>query len=331
MRLLIPILLLMCMRMALADHASVSFETGSTGAIMTNSATTLEQGQSVAGINLQFLELDDISDSQLEAAGTRDEDLHSVDDLYQLAISFTHGITDNWMAGISLPYIKRGNVREAHNDMGVGEVELAGDSAGLADIRVFTQYRIFARERTNLALLGGLKIPSGEDEERELEGGIFETEQQPGSGSWDPFVGLAYDQAFNGFGLSSHVLYTFANEGAQGTDLGDFLSYNVAAVFRIFSPEGPHEHHRHAHGFNVLDYVDMVLELNGDWRQWVSIDSINDENTGGHILYLSPGIRAGIGHRWSVFTSVGIPVARDLNGIQSEPAYRLVGGVSTRF
>jgi len=75
----------------------------------------------------------------------------------------------------------------------------------------------------------------------------------------------------------------------------------------------------------------MVVELNGDSRQRVDIAGESEENTGGHTLYISPGLRVGLGHSVSLFTSVGIPIVNDLNGLQSEPDYRVIGGMSVTF
>ena len=314
-----------------ADHTSTSFETGAGGAIMTTSGATLPKGKIVVGISVQSLELDDISDAVLEAAGTADEDVHSVDSLFSASANFAYGLTDDLTIGLSMPYVDRSNVREAHNDMGVGEAELAGDSNGVGDLTLFGQYRFHQSEKQDVAILMGIKTPTGETGVREIEGGLFEAEQQPGSGSWDPFLGLAYNRNWDDIGFSGNVLYTFVTEGSQDTDLGDIFNYNLALTYRTTIPEGEHDHHQHAHKGNIIDYIDLVVELNGDSRQRVNIGGASEEHSGGHTLYLSPGLRVGLGHSVSLFTSVGIPIVNDLNGLQSEPDYRVIGGVSITF
>jgi hypothetical protein len=314
-----------------ADHASASFETGAAGAIMTTPGATLPKGEFVVGIRVQSLELDDISDAVLEAAGTADEDVHSVDNLFSASANVAYGITNDLTVGLSMPYVDRSNVREAHSDMGVGESELAGDSNGVSDLTLFGQYRFHRSEEQDAAILIGIKTPTGETGVREIEGGLFEAEQQPGSGSWDPFFGLAYNRSLGNIGFSGNVLYTFVTEGTQDTDLGDIFNYNLALTYRTTIPEGEHDHHQHAHKGNIIDYIDLVVELNGDSRQRVNIGGESEEHSGGHSLYLSPGIRVGLGHSVSLFTSVGIPIVNDLNGLQSEPDYRVIGGVSFIF
>jgi len=316
---------------AYADHASTKLETGSAGAIMTQSGSTLPKGKLVIGFGFQFLGLDEIPDARLEQLGVANEDVHSTASLLNLTGIVAYGITDNFTVGLSLPYVERTDVREAHNDMGIGEAELAGDSKGLGDMTLFGQYRFFNRNKSHAALLAGVKTPTGDTDELELEGARFETEQQPGSGSWDPFIGLAIDKSWGIIGLSGNILYTIATKGTQDTDLGDTFNYNIALSYRAFSPEGSHDHSSHVHGLNIIDYVDLVIELNGDSKEKAVIASHKEEHTGGQTLYLSPGMRIGAKHSWSVFASVGVPINNNINSEQSEPDYRIIGGISKAF
>ncbi len=315
----------------MADHASPSFETGAAGAIMTIPGATLSKGEMVFGFGVQFIEFDDIADAKLENLGTADEDVHSVDRLLSLTANFAYGITDDFTVGASLPYIERNDIREAHNDMGTGAAEFAGDAKGIGDLSLFGQYRFYRNHNLDIAMLAGVKLPTGDTREREVEGTLFESEQQPGTGSVNPFFGLAMNHNWGRTGFSANVLYTFAGEGAQQTGLGNIFNYNLALSYRAYSPVGGHNHHHHNHAFNILDYIDVALELNGDVRQRVEIAGVEEEHSGRHILFVSPGIRIGLGHRWSLFSSIGLPVINNHNGQQSEPEYRVIGGLSVTF
>lgn len=314
-----------------ADHASASFETGAAGAVMTTPGATLSKGDLVFGFSAQFIKLDDISDTRLEALGAADEHVHSVDSLLQLNGNIAWGITDDLTVGVTFPYVERHDIRESHHDMGVGEAEFAGDAKGFGDISLFGQYRFYSTANRDIALLAGVKIPSGNNGEREVEGGLFGIEQQPGSGSWDPFAGLAFNQSWGRAGVSANILYTFTSEGDRQTELGNVFNYNLAMTYRAYSPEGGHNHHHHQHSLSIVDYVDVALELNGDVRDRVEISDVEEEHSGGHTLYVSPGIRIGLAHRISLFSSFGIPVVNDYNGVQSEPDYRVIGGFSIIF
>jgi len=153
-----------CVHTVHADHASASFETGSAGAIMTTPGGTLPKGKLVVGASVQYLELDDISDSRLEAAGAADEDVHSVDSFLSVSANLAYGLTDDLTIGLSMPYVDRSNIREAHNDMGVGEAELAGDSNGVGDLTLFGQYRfhqspVLEKLRVDCSKLNNNRVP----------------------------------------------------------------------------------------------------------------------------------------------------------------------------
>ena len=126
--------------------------------------------------------------------------------MLNLAANLAYGVNDNFTIGIALPYSERTDIREAHNDMGEGETELAGNSRGLSDMTLFGQYRFFSQDSFHLAVLAGLKTPMGKTSERGLEGGRFEAEQQPGSGAWDPFIGIAGDRSWGKSGVSGNIL-----------------------------------------------------------------------------------------------------------------------------
>lgn len=323
---------------AVADHASASFDTGAGGAIMTTPGATLPEGKVVMGASVQFIEFDDISDNELEAFGAAMKDIHSIDNLFNYQANIAYGISNNITLGASIPYLERNNIRAAHNVMGKGEVEAAGNASGIGDVRLFGQYRFFHDNRQDMAITAGIKTPTGTTREKETGGALFETDHQPGSGSWDPFFGMAFNRSFGRTGLSVNVLYSWTTEGSQQTNPGNSFNYNLALSYRLFPAMEAHDHHHHEEGHkhhehtgSILDYIDVVLELNGDVRNRDEINGINDENSGGHIIYLSPGVRFCFARSWSFYTSFGIPVVNDLNGDQSEPDYRVISGVSMTF
>jgi hypothetical protein len=327
-----PIAVILFSHTVEADHASPSFETGSAGAINTLSGSTMPKGKLVFSIGAQFIELDDISNDRLEELAATDEEVHSTDSLLKLSANVAYGLTDDLSIGFSLPYVNRQNISEGENDgPGAGEAELAGDSTGIGDLSLFAQYRFFNSEFSDIAFIVGVNTPTGDTSEKEIEGKRFEAEQQPGSGSWDPFTGISFNRNWGRLGISSNILYTFVTEGTQDTSLGNIFNYNIATSYRAYHVVEKHDHKHHDHVNGIVDYVDVVLELNGDYRERVEISDVEDSNTGGNTLYLSPGVRIGIAHKWSLYSSVGIPIINDLGGIQSEPDLRISAGISAMF
>lgn len=67
-------------------------------------------------------------------------------------------------------------------------------------------------------------------------------------------------------------------------------------------------------------------DLNGETRGKNEIAGIKDENSGGSIVFLSPGVRVSSG-KFGGFISVGMPVIEDQNGKQTDIDTRIVAGV----
>jgi hypothetical protein len=224
---------------------------------------------------------------------------------------------------------------------------------------------------TALAALFGLKLPSGKTSSTDRAGERFEAEFQPGSGSTDVLAGLASTQRFGAWAVNASALYVFVNKGTQNTDLGDRFQYNGSVSFRLFGSYAAtaslgattslgatapaayahlgqdhaarepksrvHVHkdgklHQHGPEPKVVPTlaVDAVLELNGEWHDRQVIAGEKDRNSGGNVVYLSPGVRVS-GGNLSGFASVGIPVVNDMNGLQSKPSHRVLGGLAVAF
>jgi len=163
--------------------------------------------------------------------------------------------------------------------------------------------------------------------------------------------------------LYASALYTFVNRGAQATNLGDRFHYNAAIAYRLFGAQGPapalaagvpaayahagHDHaprrrgvvrkgaepeHEHVEPVAAETLaLDLVLEANGEWHDRQVVAGVTDPNSGGNVVYLSPGIRVskagGGGAGVSGFASVGIPIVNDVNGLPAKPSSRFVGGL----
>jgi hypothetical protein len=76
--------------------------------------------------------------------------------------------------------------------------------------------------------------------------------------------------------------------------------------------------------------LDLVLELNGEWHDHQRIGGVSDPNSGGNVVYLSPGFRVSM-DKWSGFFSFGVPIVNDMYGVQAEPDWRILSGVTVNF
>jgi len=300
-----------------AHHPSGGAGTGLAGPIRTISASTLKEGKWSLGIQAEFIKLNTFSDRKLLGFAANGHDVHTFDSVFHASLSAGYGITDDLMLSMRIPYVFINDVKEAHGDE-PDEVHRHGDVKGIGDLTVLGHYRFVKMNDAKFesALLVGLKVPTGNTHKKDINGERFETEHQPGSGSWDPMVGISATKRFDSVSLDANLLYTIATKGAQKTDLGDQLSYNIALSYRALREKIS---------------LDLILEMNGEWKQKQKIDGVKDKNSGGNELFLSPGVRVLFNKSWMTYLSVGIPVIRDLNGIQTDTRLKTVFGISIGF
>jgi Putative MetA-pathway of phenol degradation len=340
----------------LAHHPSGATSTGGAGPIGTISATTLDQGQGAAALFFEMVKIDAFTDAQLKTFAGKHIHAHSLDAILAPTLVYAYGVTKDFTIIGRVPVILREDIREGHHSHGPAgnTVDERGDAAGIGDVTLLGQYRFYNNRssQTEMAVLLGIKIPTGRSNLTDSFGERFETEFQPGTGSWDGLLGLAYTQRFGAWSLGANVLYQLSTTGAQATDMGDRFLYNAAVSYRLFGaglaqagrmnaggplpepmyhggPKGKAHHHQEPPAPRG-PALDVVLELNGEWHGQQVIDGAKDPNSGGNVVYLSPGLRYSL-DRWSAFASIGIPIVNQVYGIQAEPDWRLLTGVAVNF
>ncbi len=317
---------------ARADHPTVGFSAGLAGPAITIPATTFPKGSGAVTLRVEYVKSRTFSNAELIRLAAQGTEVHSVDYLLSPSVSAGYGLTDNLTVGLRLPYLLRTDIRSGHNEGGEVVIDTHGNSDGVGDLTVLSQYRFVNNEpgRLESALLAGIKVPTGATGVKDRNGELFETEHQPGSGSWDPLLGLAASKRVGAVSLDANVLYTFATGGAQRTNLGDQLHYNLAASYRL----GNEKSHHHSHGGTTEHQHttwDLILEVNGEWQEKQKVSNVEDENSGGSLVYLSPGARLCGDNGWAATLSVGIPVIEERNGVQHETDIRMVFGLSKGF
>jgi Putative MetA-pathway of phenol degradation len=354
---LLAVTLVPCAR---ADHPSATVGVGAARPLNTESGMTLPARAWSVGLRSEYIDFDEFSDGRMLALqrADPDADVHSVESLLSLSLGVFYGLTDDLTVGLRVPYLRRTGLREpfsgtdgaatavvaAHSTdehSGVGlpggpAVLDLGASDGLGDVTLFGQYRVLEHPAGHhLSLLAGLKTPTGRTSVRSGQGLRLETDLQPGSGSWDGLLGLAYTRLLGRVSLDGSVLYTIVSEGAQRTDLGDTFAFGAAVAYRVQGePRDAHGHdhddHDHTTAHANLAW-DLVLEVNGEWRDQEHIAGALNGNSDGTVLYLSPGLRLTIAGRVSFGVSVGVPLVTDLLGDQVDPSYRVISSMGVGF
>jgi hypothetical protein len=343
---------------AIADHPTLGLQQEGAGPTTTLTAMTLPKGAFLFGIESQYLSNNELSDFELGLHA--DDGVHSVESVSNISLNFAYGVSDRMTLGLNLPYLRRSGLREAAHDheephhdeeheAGVDhesvdesheldateyeedfpEIVDLGDSSGLGDLTIYAQYRLTGDHTASISALLGIKAPTGKTNVNNNLGQRFETEHQPGTGSWDALGGLAATRQWSKTSLDGNILYSIAGDGSQSTNIGDVFNYNLA-LSRRFTMTGNRNSGASASShLNMTNSWDLALELNGEWRDMVSISGEQQDNTGGNVVYLASSLRFNSRNGWNVYASVSTPVVENLNGVQSDPDFRLFVGIST--
>lgn len=320
-------------RPARADHPAVGLGSGIAGPIVTIPAAMLPAGTWAASVRIEQISFHTFSDSELVRLAEAGIDVHSTRNVTSPSLSVAYGVKRTFTASARLPYVVRRDLREGHLEGAVGEAHHHGDSRGVGDITLMGQFLIRDRGRSMISALAGVKAPTGRTGVVDAEGERLEAEHQPGSGSLDFLGGISWSGRVPFGSVDANLLGTLATHGAQETTLGNQLQYNVAIAARV---AGAHEHshpagsppHADPHAGTVG--ADLILELNGESRAKQRVGGIDDPNSGGNLIHLSPGVRFGP-EKWSASFSAGFPIVQDVNGTQHKTDWRLLAGFGVSF
>ena len=299
--------------LASASHmASTSLSTGSSSSINTESAVPLAAGAWSIAVRYEEQQFDRLSDESLLslAEADPDADLHSVESVETTLFNISYGLNEDLSLGLSLPVVERQDIRAPHfhEEDNEFEIEQEGNSRGIGDTKLYGLWRFSQRENHDTSLIFGIGVPTGKHDDTSPEGEAYEQEFQPGSGSWDPLIGISHSRYFGRITLDASATYNLVGEGSQQTDLGDWITYNAGLSYLLSS--------------NSNRDLRLVVEANGLWRDKLKQAGETERNAGGNWLNLSPGIIVGR-NNWSVFANVALPIVNDPGGDQDEQDYRL--------
>jgi len=314
-----------------ACNASHVLGAGGSGAVYTMSANTMQKGDFYLGVNAERVSnktLDDKTITDAMKSGTTH--IHSIDAINSYSLSTSYGITDTLTLNMQLPYTSRINIRAGEENSGIYEVHPHGDSKGLGDVSAILQYKAYDEEGVKIALLAGLKAPTGKTNVSDGHE-VLEADLQPGSGSWDIFAGAALTKDFENFSIHSSVLYKYNNKGVDDSRLGDVFTYNGALSYKLVED-------RHHHVLRKLDAeeefeysVNVFIELNGEKADRDYFSGVIANNTGHNVIFATTGIQVLTQKGYSLFFTVSTPVYQNFNGVQNDISYKSSIGIGKSF
>jgi hypothetical protein len=325
---------------AWADHAGPS-TVGGGGGLAVISPDTLDEGHGAVGFRISYTRPDRRSDAVLEALAERNIHAHNTNYNLNAAIGAAYGVTHQLTVSAELPYVRRDRLREGEHSTIIGgsvnEVVQLGDVRGIGDLNVIGKYRLFHDRGLGLALLAGVKIPTGSTHRRDPDGERLETEHQPGSGSWDSIFGVAGGMAVGPLQVNASAIYQLSGKGAQHSRLGDRAQAGIALA-RHFSAAEHHDevdeahdgpgHHDHAHHHGSWD---AFVEMTAEWEGRQKVAGEVEDASGGKSVWLAPGVRFNSAGGFSMAAAVGLPIWQHIRASHPSNDYRLALSIGHGF
>lgn len=252
----------------------------------------------------------------LDGAERMGDSLHRTQ-LDQAAVLSAHyGLLHKLQVGTLVPYLSR----TLTLDDPAGPDRFSSD--GLGDVTLYAKWRYYRYDdvgtATNFALLSGLELPSGSDDERD-HGVLLPAELQPGSASWDPFLGAAVTHEPGRWRFNAMSLYKRIGQGTHEYKQGDQFFAELAAGNRFWLEPYPGPFMR----------LDLVLRYRHEGADRRSGRAVGD--TGGDLVT--------IGANWAFRprptldfqVAVEYPIYESLRGTQLKESFALFVAFGVRI
>jgi len=217
-----------------------------------------------------------------------------------------------------LPYVNK------RMDITMGAIRIHRRTQGLGDGKFFARYTVYQMDRPGdtlrIAPFAGLKTPTGAHDTRDVLG-LLPRALQSGSGSWDPFAGMAITRQTLDWEFDAAASYQ-VNTKASGFEFGDEARLDASFQYRVLP--------RSLQDVGVPAFVYAVLETNLIWNGKNKLAGATDNNSGGTIWNLTPGLQY-VTRRYVLETAVQIPSIQRLNGTALETDWVWTAGFRWNF
>ena len=201
-----------------------------------------------------------------------------------------------------------------------------GGAGGLGDALFLAKWRFYKRDRGRgtfqLATELGVKAPTGADDLRGIDNQLLPPTLQRGSGSWDPtgdFIVTFVPPAGRGRWIFTGDIGATATTKANDFEVGNRVSYDGMVKYRVHPARYP--------GRDTY----LVFEVNGRWQDQARADGRPITDSGGHAVYLAPGVQFLLRQNVILEAGVQLPVWHGLNGTQLAAGRTVLAGVRYIF
>ncbi len=297
------------------------FPTGSRGVfdacdfcLAAQGISPLEVGSSGLRIDVRYLSVGSLYQSGSRTANAdRELETHLTQQY-----SLLYALDNNFTLAALVPIPRRHSERvEGRGTMVVGNQFGLGDVAFLGRLKLYVGHDIAST--FILSVQGGLKLPTGRTDGRDSKDELLDAHIQLGTGSTDILAGMSGFAAIGRFAFIGNILGSLTGAGANGHQFGNSLNYDGTARYRIWPDD-----------YDNPQFF-LTLGLSGELRGHERQDGFVDPNSGGNVVYASPGVQVFLTPAFTIEFSYQQAVYHNLYGQQLGEDYRLMSGLQILF
>jgi hypothetical protein len=148
-----------------------------------------------------------LSDQTLISAAVAGNDgVHDLKTIESTSAFLAYGLTHDFTVSMRLPWVGRTGMREGNAADPLNPIVVdRGNTFGFSDVTFLGEYRFYndKKAHTDLAVLLGVKAPTGLTNRVDNQGQLFDAEFQPGTGAWNGLFGLAVTKRFGSWSLDA--------------------------------------------------------------------------------------------------------------------------------
>jgi len=244
-------------------------------------------------------------------------DTHGHVNEYDITQRFGYAVTPDLLVSISQGYRSLKMVGIEDDDLGKSE-----RSSGATDLDLGVSYR-FLHQRpdgcpVDLVVFADEKFPTGVTNNRKPSGDLFETEDQPGTGSFNETIGLSTAKRWGKWSATAAYGFTYKGGGSQRFKEGNInrLSFNGT---RKMTP----------------DDWGWRLFLSQGVQGWIENrardHSITGPDHGGDFIYAVPAVTVQPINRLFLTASAAVPIYQQENGFHQKDRFSVQFNVGIRF
>jgi len=275
------------------------------------SGETLNQGKIELSLREDYTQFEKFSEADAAARAAKAGDFDALERGFLTTAEIAYGVTDDLQIGASIGYFVGDHFVSADRaEDGTVETGTA-DPSGLTDLVLTGKYRLLRGQPGNLAIVAGVIVPTGRDDIRLSSGETIHPSDQPGTGRWGLPIGLGYSRFLTKqLTLDTSAMYTFRFE-RDDFKVGDRFDAGVAVAYRL------------TESIRKFPQFSVFGEITNVWLQKDREGGADDPNSGGDILYLTPGFRVRFDPHAALTVAPSFPVMQELNGEQGDVEFKV--------